>query len=380
MKTKLALVPTQPNYPQIPHNLQPTLDSFREVAEEAPKHFLGMGDAIPYMVATLLGGQHCILLGKPGTAKTAVTEFLMKSLLPDSFFKKTLSAGVGLEDLFGTMKMTELARDKWLRKWAGVATNAFVFLDEIGTAPDFVVNEIKEAMVSRCSSTVDETHEFPLHSLFAGSNESLVDNPAIWDRFTSRIVLQPISNVYEQWEIIGGDVTPINLQIDLSTLPLIRSIIRMMVESMSIQVKDKWVNVHTQITQKWELTPSSRRLKDGFNVVAARALLAGRAHIEPHDLIALRYVYPHDPKLSSYRDIQQYFAILFGEQSESVDSELTTLLRTLKDEVERLNLADRAVSTQLLMKIRVTKKKFGQGALLDELNELEKVVSTKLGV
>jgi hypothetical protein len=86
---------------------------------------------VSLMLLAALSGEHLLLLGTPGTAKSEISRRLSK-ICRASFFERQLSKFTVPEEIFGPLSLRELEQDRYIRKTDGYLPDcSFAFLDEI---------------------------------------------------------------------------------------------------------------------------------------------------------------------------------------------------------------------------------------------------------
>ena len=164
------------------------------IANAAKAAFVQRDELIDALVAAMLSGQHAIALGPPGTGKSQLIRYFAEAA-DLRFFRRLLNPDTPREDLVGPIDPVALGQGIWDRRWAGLATCDVAFLDEIGKASPQVQNILLDAMEERKVSSGDLDQDIPLHLVLSASNETIDDNPAIWDRFTIRLKVAEIADV-----------------------------------------------------------------------------------------------------------------------------------------------------------------------------------------
>ncbi|MEW6049060.1 MAG: AAA family ATPase, partial [Bacillota bacterium] len=147
------------------------------------------------VVLALVARQHVLLLGPPGTAKSALIEFAARQVSGASYFRWLLTKFTTPEELFGPVSLEALQCDSYRRRTDGKLPEAHVaFVDEVFKASSAVLNALLSIMNERVFFNDGEPVRVPLVSLFAASNELPgVDEEAalraLADRFLLRYVV-----------------------------------------------------------------------------------------------------------------------------------------------------------------------------------------------
>ena len=267
----------------------------REIGDQARGVFIGRDDLVQGIELALVSGLHAIVLGPPGTGKSAAIRFFAKAA-GLSFFRRVLNPDTPREDLVGPIDPIALQQGRWDRKWTGLATCNVAFLDEIGKASSQVVNMLLDAMEERRVTSGDVDMEIPLHSVFSASNETIDDeSAAIWDRFTIRLVVKYLkdpslfSDLLEKaWAVNSPQPMPVARE-DLEACRIECG--RMAAEahkssSVMTAVMTLWRDIGTHSS----MPVSDRRWLSALRVAAASALLAGRSRVGVADLMSARFV------------------------------------------------------------------------------------------
>ena len=94
------------------------------------------------LLLALVGGEHLLLLGPPGTAKSELCRRLSR-LSGLSYFERTLTRFSTPEELFGPLSLAALERDEYRRATAGYAPEAeLLFIDEVFKSNSAILNTL----------------------------------------------------------------------------------------------------------------------------------------------------------------------------------------------------------------------------------------------
>jgi MoxR-like ATPase len=149
--------------------------------------------AIECIILATLAGCHALLVGPPGTAKSALFYSFLESFQDARKFS-TLVTKFGTEDqYFGPVKLSALKLDKWERNLDGrLAAVECAFLDEVFKGSDSLLNTLLSAMNERLYNGAP----IPLRMLVGASNELPQEEilAAVYDRFLMRDVVEYIES------------------------------------------------------------------------------------------------------------------------------------------------------------------------------------------
>ena len=167
----------------------PLHQRLRQVAETIQGMFIGKDEIIRLMSVAVVAGEHCVLLGPPGTAKSALIRTLSQLLQAD-YFEYLLTRFTEPNELFGPVDINAFREGVYRRNTAGMLPEAeIVFLDEIFKSNSAILNALLTLLNERKFVSGGETIECPLISVFGASNEVPTDETlgAIFDRFLLRV-------------------------------------------------------------------------------------------------------------------------------------------------------------------------------------------------
>lgn len=170
-------------------NLSNPAVRLRAVADVLDRTFLGKSEVIRLMMIAAVAGEHLVLIGPPGTAKSALIRLFSK-LVDAKYFEYLLTRFTEPNEIFGPIDITAFREGDYKRRMAGMLPDAeIVFLDEVFKANSAILNSLLSVLNERVYTVGAVQHRTPLISAFAASNE--VPNEeglsAVFDRFLLRV-------------------------------------------------------------------------------------------------------------------------------------------------------------------------------------------------
>jgi MoxR-like ATPase len=149
------------------------------------------------VVLGMLAGEHVLLIGPPGTAKSALGRRLSK-ICGGLFFQRLLTRFTTPEEIFGPLSLRALENDEYRRCTDGFLPKASVaFLDEIFKANSAILNTLLTILNERqFDNGAGLREECPIRCVIAASNELPESDEleALYDRFLLRKEVLPISD------------------------------------------------------------------------------------------------------------------------------------------------------------------------------------------
>lgn len=176
-------------------SIKPILDKLQTLERELAESLIERDEVIRASLVALLTRQHLVILGPPGTAKSALVTEISRRISPVNgpglrSFTYLMTRFTTPEELFGPVSVSGLKRDEYRRITTGKLVEAeIVFLDEIFKASSAILNTLLKVSNERVFNNGNQEVQVPLISLFGASNEMPQGNEleAIWDRFLLRM-------------------------------------------------------------------------------------------------------------------------------------------------------------------------------------------------
>jgi MoxR-like ATPase len=158
-------------------------------ARQLEQQFLGKEEIIRLLFVAAIAGEHLVMVGPPGTAKSALVR-AFSEIIDARYFDYLLTRFTEPNEIFGPVDIQAFRQGTYRRRIEQMLPEAeVVFLDEIFKANSAILNSLLTLLNARRYTHGTTTVNVPLISLFAASNEVPTDEAlsALFDRFLLRV-------------------------------------------------------------------------------------------------------------------------------------------------------------------------------------------------
>jgi MoxR-like ATPase len=285
----------------------------REVARALDQRFLGRGEVIRLLLVSLVAGEHMLIVGPPGTAKSALLRHLSR-LVDARFFEYLLTRFSEPSEIFGPVDIKAFREGTYLRRTEQMLPEAeIVFLDEIFKANSAILNSLLSILNERRFYVGSERRRVPLCSLFGATNEVPNDDAlgALFDRFLVRAVADNLDSFHFQGLVERGIRNEIaeSSGADDQTRPLVKvediRNLQRRIEAL-LRFPDEFLVRYKALIAQIRaegVTISDRRVVKLLKLFAANALVEGRPAVDEGEFFILKHVWNNVDQVQLLQEI-----------------------------------------------------------------------------
>jgi MoxR-like ATPase len=275
------------------HSLTDAAARIREVVLAATHGMIGREQLAELIVLAAVAQEHLLVVGPPGTAKSAIVR-RVAGALGGRYFEYLLGRFTEPAELFGPVDLRKLREGVVETDVTGMLPEADVaFLDEVFLGSTAVLNTLLGILNERRFRRGHTVHHCPLR-VCVGAANALPDDEslaAFADRFLLHLFLEPVPDNQLEALLAGGwesERQAVAACADLSQLSLLCDA----VPTVDMDEARSALANAIRVLRGAGLTLSDRRIVKAQRLVAAATVLAGRTRATQADLWPLFYVMP----------------------------------------------------------------------------------------
>jgi MoxR-like ATPase len=272
------------------------------LARSLQGRFLGKDEIIRLLLVAAIAGEHAVLIGPPGTAKSALIRTFAR-LTNARYFEYLLTRFTEPNEIFGPVDIAAFREGRYERRTEGMVADAeIVFFDEVFKSSSAILNALLTLLNERRYTSGGQVIRCPLLSAFGASNEVPSDETltAIYDRFILRIRSDNLDAYHFQDLLQKGIEHELLQATDAPVEPLVTA--RELAEvqrgllhrtSFDEEFFAQYKGLVFQVRAEG-ISLSDRRVVKLLKMFAASAFLDGRAQPDAADLFVLKHVWNHE--------------------------------------------------------------------------------------
>ena len=265
------------------------------VAAELDQIFIERSEAVEGALAALLAGQHVLLIGPPGTAKSMLADEICQRIEGANYFPWLLTKFTTPEEVFGAVSLRALEQDEYRRVTTRKLPEADIaFLDEIFKASSSILNALLTILNERRFDNGRERMQTPLRTLFGAANELPDEDElkAVYDRFLVRFVVDYIREDWRFLRMLRADGATEKTMLTPEDLD------RLGQDASRVEIPEATLGHIVDLRQglrEKEVVASDRRYQQSLALLRALAFLRGKEAVGDDEVLFLEHVLWSDP-------------------------------------------------------------------------------------
>ena len=282
-----------------------------QIARSLSDRFLGKDEVIRLLLIAIVAGEHAVIVGPPGTAKSALVRTFAR-LIDARYFEYLLTRFTEPNEIFGPVDIAAFREGRYERRVEGMMPSAeIVFLDEVFKSNSAILNALLTLLNERRFTSGARVLPCPLLSCFGASNEVPTDESltAIFDRFLLRIRSENLDAYHFQDLLQRGITNEVEALAQAPVKPLasareIADLHRAFARRM--QFSDELLAVYKGLVFQIRaegVSLSDRRVVKLLKLFAASAYLDGRAQPDAGDFFVLKHIWNNEDQAAILESI-----------------------------------------------------------------------------
>jgi len=247
---------------------------------------------------TILAGEHGLLFGPPGVAKSMIVADIARYFPDFQYYYNLMGKTTVPEELYGPVSITRLRQDAYEHNIEGyLPTSDIAFLDEGFKAGATILNTLLRIMNEREFRNGVTHLKVPLKSMFLASNEIPTETElsALYDRILFRFNVQDLRQSTDFYRLLKQEpvITKFLKDEPVATISS-KDYVKLRGAVDSVHISDELlgaiVDIRDTLAMNHGVTASSRRWMKSLNGIRAHAAFYGRNEAVMQDLTPLTYM------------------------------------------------------------------------------------------
>lgn len=275
----------------------------RKAAHDAASHLIDRETVAELMLLAAVAREHLLLIGPPGTAKSAVVRRVAQAL-GGRYFEYLIGRFTEPAELFGPIDLRKLREGVVETETAGMLPEAEIaFLDEVFLGSTAILNTLLGILNERRFRRGASLRECPLRLCVGAANALPEDHTlaAFADRFLLHVFIEPVGDHDLERLLAQGRMAELETPVAGSSTTALETVIA---AARTVELSPIRAELAEAIRslRKHGVQLSDRRIVKAQQVIAAAAALAGRDCADSTDLWPLIYVLPSAPAQAAARE------------------------------------------------------------------------------
>jgi MoxR-like ATPase len=309
MEKKLTRITSRKEADATIDGLKPVTEKINLLRNELRSGLVGRSREADIITLALASGRNGVLIGDPGTAKSAMT-LKIPELVEGNTFTLQLHKGTEDFEILGRFDPKELRDGRYVRITKGTILEAGVaVLDEVFEGSSILLNALRAALEERVYYDGGVPYKINLHSVLGTSNIVPEDSnlAAFYDRFLFKGFVESIGSQGMAFQVMKAAEenvwSPKRRQvIGMSELVHFKDSVALLKEWVmplttpegeKSDLARQYLDILGQVANNG-VTISDRSIASAQAAVATGALIAGKSRADEYDLQVLEYILPHD--------------------------------------------------------------------------------------
>jgi MoxR-like ATPase len=274
-----------------------TQKKLARIRGQARAVFVDRAEVIDGLLKGMLACEHVMLVGPPGTAKSALARVLCNAILNAKFYTAMVGKTTTPEQFFGPWSLRGLKQDRYVRKYRGYLPTAHVaHLDEVFRASAASLDTLLKVIEERRFDTGEGEIDVPLR-LVVGTTNTVPQSEelaAFWDRFALRYYVGRLRSRDDLLSLLGIQGEP-SITETITLAELDQAVQETAQVAIPAHVLERMADVVITLRDSG-YDVSERTMRKALKIMRAHAYLNGRSEVGVADLVVLADVAWDEPE------------------------------------------------------------------------------------
>ncbi|MFO0725964.1 MAG: AAA family ATPase [Myxococcota bacterium] len=287
-----------------PSSILDTSERVRRAVTEASRGLVGRDVLAELIALSAVAGEHLLVIGPPGTAKSEVVRRVARSL-GGNYFEYLLGRFTEPSEIFGPVDLRKLREGVVVTETSGMLPEAEIaFLDEVFLGSTAILNTLLAILNERVFRRGHTKEEVPLRVCVGASNALPEDEglAAFADRFLARVYVDAVADHDLETLLEGGWSLRSVREDPLATIQDL-DLLAKAARSVDLGPARPEIASAVRALRGAGIALSDRRAVKLQRLVAAAAVMDGRTEASLADLWPIIYAVPREEEQVEARSI-----------------------------------------------------------------------------